>query len=210
MAAQAAPTLLDGPRPDGSDGSHISPLYRRDSRTYPCGTEGAGKENHMTALQHTFLDEPGYWRAVKDGNAQAFEIYSRHYSYHRYADGRRERYGYRNRHLIVGPGEKIVLLGSDARALCCWRRGNDASSGGEKRVYCTVFRNEGDQKASDILKSAMALAWQRWPGESLWTYVDPNKVRSEIAGYCFRRARWKHIGETAGGLLIFRIADRRC
>lgn len=161
-----------------------------------------------TALQLALFPEPDYWRTVKDGDPQAYALYSRHYSFYRYADGRRERYGYANRHLIVGPGEKIVLLGRDARALCCWRRGHDASSSGEKRVYCTVFRNEGSEKASDILKIAMQIAWQRWPGDRLWTYVDPKKVQSEVPGYCFRYARWKHVGNTAAGLLIFAIDSR--
>jgi hypothetical protein len=165
---------------------------------------------NTVTLQLALFPETNYWRVVKDGDPQAYELYSRHYSFHRYADGRRERYGYANRHLIVGPGEKIVLLGSDGRALCCWRRGNDASSAGEKRVYCTVFRNEGDERASTILKAAMRLAWARWPGEQLWTYVHPGKVRSEVPGYCFRRAKWKHVGETAGGLLIFRVNPFAC
>ncbi len=162
----------------------------------------------MDALQLQLIPSHGYWHAVKDGDPCAFAIFKRHYSYREYADGRRERYGYRNRRLIVGPGEKLVLLGGDGLALCCWRRGNDASSGGEKRVYCTVFRNEGEQRASTILLEAMTLAWQRWPGERLWTYVDLSKVQSEIPGYCFRYARWRHTGETASGLLIFTIGAK--
>ena len=156
-------------------------------------------------MQQSFLQETDYWCIVRDGDAQAFALYARHYSFYHYSDGRRERYGYRNRRMIVGPGEKLVLLGNDARALCCWRRGIDANSNGQKRVYCTVFRNESSARASDILKSAMALAWKRWPGETLFTYVNPHKIHSNVPGYCFRRAHWKHIGETAGGLLIFSI-----
>lgn len=156
-------------------------------------------------LQSSMFPESGYWRAVKDGDPQAFALYQRHYSFYQYADGRRERYGYRNRRLIVGPGEKIVLLGEDGLALCCWRRGSDASSTGERRVYCTVFRNESPHRASDLLREAMVIAWQRWPGERLWTYVDASKVQSEIPGYCFRYARWKHVGETKKGLLISTI-----
>jgi len=159
----------------------------------------------VEGLQLSFLSETGYWRSVRDGDPLAFSLYQRHYSYYQYADDRRKRYGYRNRRLIVGPGEKLVLLGNDGQALCCWRRGNDANSTGQRRVYCTVFRNESPHRASAILLDAMALAWRRWPGERLWTYVDPNKVRSEVPGYCFRRARWKRAGETADGLLIFAV-----
>lgn len=158
--------------------------------------------------QLSFLQETCYWRQVKDGDPVAFALFQRHYSYKEYKDGRRKRYGYANRHLIVGPGEKIVLIGIDGHALCCWRRFHDASSNGEKRVYCTVFRNESDHKASDILKTAMGIAWARWPNEPLWTYVDPRKVQSDIPGYCFYRARWKHVGDTAKGLLIFSIKPK--
>ncbi|HEU4328677.1 MAG TPA: hypothetical protein VFS21_36405 [Roseiflexaceae bacterium] len=159
-----------------------------------------------TVTQHTLLALPGqgYWTKVRDGNALAFWLYRRHYSYTRYKDGRRDRHGYRNRFLIAGPGEKIVLLGIDGQALCCWRRFHDDFSD-ETRVFCSVFRNESTHRASTILREAMALAWQRWPGERLWTYVDPQKVRSAVPGYCFRRAGWWRDGETAGGLLVFAV-----
>ncbi len=159
----------------------------------------------VEGLQLSLIQETGYWRTVRDGDPLAFALYQRHYSFYQYADGRRERYGYRNRRLIVGPGEKLVLLGNDGMALCCWRRFHDASSTGERKVFCTVFRNESDQRASDILRAAMLLAWQRWPEERLWTYVDPRKVNSDVPGYCFRRARWKRVGVTAGGLLVFSV-----
>ncbi len=156
---------------------------------------------HQIAL----WSEDGYWRPVKDGNPEAYALYARHYSARTYADGRRTRYGNPNRRLIIGPGEKLLLLGRDGLSLCCWRRYHDASSTTERRVFCTVFRNESEERASTILRAAMALAWIRWPGERLWTYVDPAKIKSEVPGYCFRRAGWKRVGISAGGKLIFAI-----
>ena len=140
----------------------------------------------------------GYWLPIKDGDPRAFALFQRHYSYQAYADGRR-RYGYRNRFLIVGPGEKLLLLGADERALFSWRRYRDASQG--QCVSCTVFRNEGDQRSSDLIREAAALAWRRWPGERLVTYVDPRAVRSSNPGYCFLMAGWRHCGRNADGRL---------
>lgn len=135
----------------------------------------------------------GYWLSVKDGDPRAFDLFSRHYSYHDYADGRR-RPGYRNRFLIMGPGEKLVLLGADERALFGWRRYHDASQG--YCVSCTVFRNEGDRRSSDLIREAAALAWARWPGERLVTYVNPREVKSGSPGYCFLKAGWRWCGVT--------------
>jgi hypothetical protein len=144
----------------------------------------------------------GYWLGVKDGDPRAFDLFSRHYSYQNYRDGRRNRYGYRNRFLIIGPGEKLVLLGVDSRALFGWRRGSDASQG--FCVSCTVFRNESEYRSSDLILEATELAWARWPGERLVTYVDPRAVKSSNPGYCFIKAGWRKCGITKWNkLLIF-------
>lgn len=152
----------------------------------------------------TMFPSIGYWLSIKDGDPRAFDLFSRHYSYQDYADGRRQRYGYRNRFLICGPGEKLLLLGSDERALFGWRRYHDASQG--YCVSCTVFRNEGDQRSSDLIREAAALAWTRWPGERLVTYVNASKVRSSNPGYCFIKAGWSKCGITkVNKLIIFEV-----
>ena len=148
----------------------------------------------------------GYWLPVKDGDARAFDLMTRHYSFTPYADGRRQDPQNRNRHLIVGPGEKLVLLGADERALFVWRKFIDKS--GETGVNCAVFRNESGLRASDLIREAERIAWARWPGERLYTYVNARKVRSEVPGYCFRRAGWKHVGETKKRRLL--IFEKRC
>lgn len=144
----------------------------------------------------------GYWLPCKDGDARAFALMSRHYSFQAYADGRRQEFGNRNRHLFVGPGEKLVLLGADEMGLFVWRRFIDKS--GQVGVNCAVFHNESGRKASGLILDAEQIAWARWPGERLYTYVNAAKVASPVPGYCFRRAGWKHCGESkAKGLLIF-------
>jgi len=146
--------------------------------------------------------ELGYWLPIHDGDARAYALMQRHYSFHAYADGRRQDWRNPNRHLICGPGEKLVLLGNDECALFIWRKFIDKS--GQTGINCAVFHNESGRKASDLIREAEAIAWARWPGTRLYTYVDARKVLSEVPGYCFRRAGWKHCGESqALKLLIF-------
>jgi len=144
------------------------------------------------------------WEAVRDGDPRAFALFERHYSCHRYQDGRRARPGYRNRCLFVGPGEKLVLLTPDARALFVWRRfvSRDAQVG----VNCALFRNEGAfagaLRSSALIRAAEDLAWARWPGQRLYTYVNPRVVRSSNPGCCFRAAGWRRCGVTKVNRLL--------
>lgn len=139
-----------------------------------------------------------HWGEYRDGNPHALELYERHYSAYKYADGR-------ERKLFAGPGFKMVLM-TDARdALCVWRKFIDDS--GQTGINCAIFRNEGPVLSSELLGEAMAAAWQRWPGERLYTYVDADKTKSRRgksspAGKCFVEAGWVPCGTTKGGLTI--------
>lgn len=149
------------------------------------------------------ITEIGYWLSVPDGDPRAYAFYARHYSYRNYADGRRK-HGYSNRFLIMGPGNKLVLLGCDERALFGWRRGIDASQG--YGVSCTIFRNESDRLSSDLIREADELAWQVWPeNKRHFTYVNPKVIKSSNPGYCFIRAGWRKCGMTKGGLVVLEI-----
>jgi len=135
----------------------------------------------------------GAWLAVPDGDARARALYLRHYSARHYRDGRR-------RTLFAGPGEKMVLITQECDALFVWRKFIPAD--GQQGVNCAVFRNEGPRLSSELILEAEQLAWQRWPGERLYTYVAPSKVRSTNPGYCFIKAGWQRCGYTKGGLVI--------
>ena len=133
------------------------------------------------------------WYAIKDGDPRGRWLLNRHYSARHYKDGRRNR-------LFVGPGEKMVLLTTDGLALFVWRK--FLSDNGQQGVNCAVFRNEGPYLSSELIREAEQLAWTRWPGERLYTYVNPEKVRSSNPGYCFLMAGWKKCGVSKGGLVI--------
>ena len=135
----------------------------------------------------------GYWLPVSDGDPRARDLMRRHYSAHHYADGRNPR-------LFVGPGEKMVLLTLPCDALFVWRK--FISDDGQTGVNCAVFRNESPILSSTLIREAMELAWARWPGQRLYTYVNPRKIASTNPGYCFKRAGWRTCGMSKGGLVI--------
>lgn len=139
------------------------------------------------------------WVEVHDGNDTARAIFDRHYSRYFYADGRKPK-------LFVGPGEKMVLLSADVDALCVWRKFKSRDN--QEGVNCAIFRREGGDPASEQLRDARLLAWQRWPGERLYTYVDPLGVPPTMRasrptwGHCFYQDGWKFAGLTKKRLHI--------
>lgn len=147
----------------------------------------------------TLFELDGYWTRVKDGDERLAAIYFRHYSCHQYKDNRRQ-CGYRNRFLVMGPGEKMPLLATDGRAIFGWRKFKDAS--GQVGINCAFFRNEGDALSSLMILDAERHAWKRWPGERLYTYVNADAVQSRNPGYCFIKAGWRKCGHTKGGLIV--------
>jgi hypothetical protein len=127
------------------------------------------------------------WIAIRDGDDTARELFKRHYSFRPYADGRKPT-------LFVGPGEKLVLLTADALALFVWRK--FLCGGDQQGVNCSVFRNEGPRLSSEWIIEAEDIAWQRWPGERLYTFVNPRRIQSSNPGWCFICAGWSPCGVT--------------
>ena len=149
-------------------------------------------------LQNELFPIPqNYFYSVKDGNPVALEIFLRHYSARHYKDGRM-------RKLFVGPGEKLVLLSKSSDALFVWRKFIDRS--GQQGINCSVFRNESAVKSSLLILEAERIAFRKWPGQRLYTYINPKKVNSTNPGYCFLKAGWAKCGFTKGGLLVLEKA----
>lgn len=135
----------------------------------------------------------GYWLSIKDGDARGRALFQRHYSYRPYADGRKPS-------LFVGPGEKLVLMTFNCDALFIWRK--FVSGDGQEGVNCSVFRNESPILSSVLIAEAEELAWARWPGERLYTYVNPRAIQSSNPGYCFKVAGWRRCGLTKHNRLV--------
>lgn len=142
--------------------------------------------------EQPFLIGGATWIPVRDGNRTALSLFDRHYT--------AQRKHLRQIDQFVGPGEKLVLLTPCARALFAWRRFK--SDDGQDGVNCAVFRNEGAGLSSELIRAAAVIAWARWPGERLYTYVNPRKVRSSNPGFCFLKAGWRRCGISKESRLI--------
>ena len=143
--------------------------------------------------------EPIWW-LTKDGDKDCIDMYLKHYSAKRYADGRK-------RVQFVGPGQAIVLRTLNANAVFVWRRfiddAIDQRTGEKQRgTCCTLFRNESQHQSSELIRQADRIADFCWPGERHYSYVNAEKVRSTNPGFCFIAAGWKRCGRTKGGLII--------
>lgn len=134
-----------------------------------------------------------HWLRTRDGDETCRALFDRHYSRIRYADGRQPK-------LFVGPGAKEVLITEDALAMFVWRK--FISGDGQQGVNCAVFRNEGETLSSQLILDAEEIAWNRWPGERLFTYVAPAKLRSTNPGACFKYADWRKCGTTKVNKLV--------
>lgn len=134
------------------------------------------------------------WWLTKDGDLDCLELYNRHYSAYRYADGRERR-------LFIGPGEKVVLRTEAGDAMFVWRRFIDAS--GECGINCAVFRNESPHQSSELIRQADSIADEIWSCRRHYTYVNPREIASTNPGYCFLMAGWKRLQYRTGkGLMV--------
>jgi hypothetical protein len=136
----------------------------------------------------------GHWLPSNHADPRAIALYLRHYSARHYRDGRIRRQ-------FCPPGEKMVLLTQGCDALFVWHHPIMDRLSGQVGVNCTIFRNESAVLSSDLIREASELAWKRWPGERLFTYVADAKIRSTNPGACFKKAGWRTCGRNATGKL---------
>lgn len=134
-----------------------------------------------------------FWVGTRDGDPEMFEFFRKHYSAKKNKNPKQRQF--------VGPGQKLVLRTVPGDALFAWRKFiNDT---GQEGVNCAVFRNESEHLSSEMIRDAMLIAWDRWPGERLYIYVEAAEVRSVNPGCCFKKAGWRRCGTSKSGLLIF-------
>ena len=141
-----------------------------------------------------------HWIITHDRNPRAQEIADRHYS--RKHPGSTKGF--------VGPGEKIVLISEDNRALFVWLYARAEMRGdGIDGAYCSIFRNEGPILSSELIREAERFAREKWPDKQLFTYVNPKKIKSSKPGYCFIKADWKLTGKNKSGKLLLFTKERK-
>jgi hypothetical protein len=133
----------------------------------------------------------GVWVPIVDGDPAAAAMYDRHYSSGRSAARRRASGSL----YICGPSERLILMTPCRRALFAWRRHKHRMDG-LVGVECSIFRNEGAGRSSDLIREADRIAFQRWPQLLHFTFVDAaatagGRTSGARPGHCYRRAGWK-------------------
>jgi len=124
-----------------------------------------------------------YWVISDKGSKRALQLVERHYS--------RQKPGTNQ---FCRPGDNLVLLGNDGKALWVSYRYHPSSrlkrTDGLNAWECTLFRNEGGRLSSDLIKEAVAITAKAWgiPEDGFVTYVNPKAIKSSNPGYCFQKA----------------------
>lgn len=135
---------------------------------------------------------PSY-RIVKDGDAAARALMNRHYSR-----------GNKNSAQFCASGQNLVLLGIHGDWVFIWRNAKyrrDNQTG----IECFAFRNESPRQSSEIILECEGAATSHFGAQRMFTYVNPNRIRSSNPGYCFQRAGWEltpHISTKGLRLLV--------
>jgi hypothetical protein len=141
----------------------------------------------LKTYQPYFDLNSNHWELIRDGNPLAMDIFKRHYSKYNYKDERDVK-------RFVGPGERIVLISKDGRALFVWRKFRSMDE--QEGINCSIFRNESEILSSVLILEAEKLAIAKWGKQRFYTYINPFKIKSVNPGYCFKIAGWKFCGIT--------------
>ena len=141
----------------------------------------------LDILQPSIGVQEPYWVEVSKCDKAACEFARPHYS--RAKPDSKE---------LGPPGQKIVLMGNDNKALWGSHRpapwANIERMDGFKGHSCFIFRNDGGPLSSLIIREAVAFTAIRWGVEPFITYVAIDKVKHKRdPGRCFIKAGFKRI-----------------
>jgi hypothetical protein len=136
-----------------------------------------------------------YWQRVTKFDPRSAALADRHYSRRKVGSPQ-----------FMPPGQTVILLALDEAAVFGWWRPHPASGlramNGLDGWTCTIFRNEGAERSSDLIVAAEAALRAVVDGcgpDGFITYVWDRKVRSVNPGYCFKRAGYVARGRSADG-----------
>jgi hypothetical protein len=138
-----------------------------------------------------------HWCLTRDGDAYGYELARRHYSARNYKTQRQR--------LFVGPGRKLVLLSKDGTSLFVWRAFKDDTQPPQAGWNCALFRNEGTELSSGLIKEAVEVVFKHWGRARCYTLVNAKKIRGTNPGCCFKKAGWRQCGQSKTGKLIFEL-----
>ena len=132
------------------------------------------------------------WQQVTKFDPRTAALADRHYS--------RRKIGSRQ---FMPPGQTMILLSEDEKAVFGWWRPHPAlglsSMNGLDGWTCTIFRNEGEARSSELILAAEEILLAKYDcgPDGLLTYVWSKKIKSTNPGYCFKMAGWKRAGLSA-------------
>jgi len=112
---------------------------------------------------------------------------------------------------FVPPGRCVVLRTptGDAFWITSWPFAEYVRHAWPGAWVCSAFRNESEHLSSDLIREAVAATFAllgQPPSLGMVTFVDAAKTRRKRdPGRCFRRAGFKHVGFTKGGLYALRL-----
>ena len=143
------------------------------------------------------------WRLSNRADPTARVIADRHYN--------RQKIGTPQ---FVPPGRCLVLLsevGGGALWVTSWPFAEYTKHAWAGAWVNSCFRNEGAGLSSELIREAIAVTRWRWPEVpelGMITFVDAGKVRKKRdPGRCYRKAGFKHVGFTKGGLWAFQLTE---
>jgi len=97
-------------------------------------------------------------------------------------------------------GRKLVLRNTKGTVLFVWMYPKlEMRMDGQVGYNCAIFRNESQRLSSDIILEAEGFAFRKWGPNRLYTYIDPQKIRSSNPGYCYKKAGWHFVGLSKSG-----------
>lgn len=157
--------------------------------------------------QHSPEAHAPLWIPVLCTDDRLRGMYRQHYSSLKARGLKRRAMRHASEMRVVGPGKYSALLTSDSCSGFIWRAARYRQDG-QAGIECTMFRRVGAQppRSSCLILGAMWFARKKWPGERLFTFVDPTAIDSKNPGYCFIAAGWRRLpGRTARGLVVLEV-----
>jgi hypothetical protein len=148
-----------------------------------------------TARSRTGAGMTALWQVSDRADVDAVRIADRHYN--------RQKVGTPQ---FVPPGRCVVFKHERAVWVTSWPFAEYVKHAWPGAWVNSVFRNEGAGLSSDLITQAVALTRAVWepPSLGIVTFVDAGKVRHKRdPGRCYRKAGWRHVGFTQGGLWVF-------
>lgn len=112
---------------------------------------------------------------------------------------------------FVPPGRCVVFKTRDFNAVwtTSWPFAEFVKHAWAGAWMNSLFRNEGAGLSSELIREAVAATQDIWPAApplGMVSFVDASKVRHKRdPGRCYRRAGFRHVGFTQGGLHVFQM-----